>query len=37
VLIAAGIRLGMDYPRPIVDHDQARRAALEALAAVKNT
>jgi deoxyribodipyrimidine photo-lyase len=37
VLEAAGIRLGSEYPRPIVAHDQARRAALAALATVKNS
>lgn len=34
VLRDAGVRLGSDYPRPIVDHDAARRRALDALAAV---
>jgi len=34
VLRDAGVRLGSDYPRPIVDHDVARRRALDALAAV---
>jgi deoxyribodipyrimidine photo-lyase len=29
-LAAAGIRLGADYPRPIVDHDTARRRFLDA-------
>ena len=29
VLAQAGITLGKTYPRPIVDHDQARRAALD--------
>jgi deoxyribodipyrimidine photo-lyase len=28
-LAAAGIRLGETYPHPIVDHDQARRRALD--------
>jgi deoxyribodipyrimidine photo-lyase len=28
-LAAAGVRLGADYPRPIVDHDAARRRFLE--------
>ena len=27
-LEAAGIVLGKDYPRPIVDHDEARKATL---------
>ena len=31
-LAAAGVRLGLDYPAPIVDHDGARRRALDALA-----
>ncbi|MDX2259793.1 MAG: FAD-binding domain-containing protein, partial [Hyphomicrobiaceae bacterium] len=35
VLDAAGVRLGETYPAPIVDHAKARRAALEAYAAVK--
>ncbi len=30
-LAAAGVRLGLDYPAPIVDHDGARRRALDAL------
>ncbi|MDP1528547.1 MAG: deoxyribodipyrimidine photo-lyase [Rhodoferax sp.] len=30
----AHVRLGADYPRPIVDHDLARKRALEALAIV---
>ena len=34
VLREAGVRLGADYPRPIVDHDSARKRALEALATV---
>jgi deoxyribodipyrimidine photo-lyase len=29
MLAQAGIKLGQTYPHPIVDHDQARRAALE--------
>jgi deoxyribodipyrimidine photo-lyase len=29
-LSSAGVRLGVTYPRPMVDHDQARRRALEA-------
>ncbi len=32
---AAGIALGKDYPRPIVDHASARTRALEAYGAVK--
>ncbi|MGA0546382.1 cryptochrome/photolyase family protein [Brevundimonas sp. VNH65] len=31
VLAAAGVRLGHDYPRPIVDHAEARVRALAAL------
>jgi deoxyribodipyrimidine photo-lyase len=31
VLADAGISLGRDYPRPIVDHGDARAWALEAL------
>ena len=30
----AGVRLGHDYPRPIVEHDKARARALDALKAV---
>jgi deoxyribodipyrimidine photo-lyase len=35
VLASAGIKLGMDYPRPIVNHDAARARALEALSGMK--
>jgi deoxyribodipyrimidine photo-lyase len=35
VLGAAGIRLGEQYPRRLVDHDTARQAALAALKAVR--
>jgi deoxyribodipyrimidine photo-lyase len=35
VLQAAGVRLGVDYPRPVVDHDQARKATLARYAVVK--
>lgn len=35
VLESAGIVLGRDYPFPMVDHDQARKVALTALAAIK--
>ena len=31
VLVAAGVRLGENYPRPIVDHAAARAEALAAL------
>jgi deoxyribodipyrimidine photo-lyase len=34
VLAAAGVRLGENYPRPIVDHAEARERALAALAKV---
>ena len=35
VLAAAGVELGVTYPRPIVDHAVARRIALEAFARIK--
>ncbi|XQU68447.1 hypothetical protein OJJOAM_001178 [Cupriavidus sp. H18C1] len=35
VLAAAGISLGKDYPRPIVQHDVARQETLERYAVVK--
>lgn len=31
---AAGVELGVDYPLPIVDHDDARRRAIDAYATV---
>ncbi|UCE31350.1 MAG: deoxyribodipyrimidine photo-lyase [Burkholderiales bacterium] len=34
-LARAGVRLGENYPRPVVDHDQARRRTLERYAVVK--
>ena len=34
-LAAAGVRLGVDYPRPIVDHAMARVRALDALKQMK--
>lgn len=34
-LRSAGIRLGRDYPHPMVDHGEARDKALEAFAAIK--
>jgi deoxyribodipyrimidine photo-lyase len=34
-LQAAGVRLGADYPRPIVQHDEARSKTLARYAAVK--
>ena len=36
VLRAADIELGVTYPRPIVDHSEARKLALTALATLKN-
>jgi deoxyribodipyrimidine photo-lyase len=36
VLHSAGITLGVDYPRPLVDHDSARQRALRALAAIRD-
>ena len=35
VLRQAGVELGKTYPLPIVDHDHARKAALEAYAHIK--
>lgn len=35
ILRASGVRLGMDYPYPIVDHAQARQRALDAYAGLK--
>ncbi|MDX2176745.1 MAG: deoxyribodipyrimidine photo-lyase [Candidatus Sumerlaeia bacterium] len=35
VLRAAGVSLGADYPRPVVDHAQARERALAAFAAIR--
>jgi len=37
VLEAAGIRLGTEYPHPIVDHAAARKRALAALSAIRKT
>jgi deoxyribodipyrimidine photo-lyase len=34
-LAAAGVRLGCDYPAPIVDHKAARQRALDAYAALR--
>jgi deoxyribodipyrimidine photo-lyase len=34
-LAAAGVQLGKSYPRPLVDHGEARAAALAALATLK--
>jgi len=36
-LEAAGVTLGRDYPRPIVDHAQAREKTLERYAVVKKS
>lgn len=35
VLKASGVSLGSDYPRPVVDHGEARKNALAALASIK--
>ena len=32
---AAGVRLGADYPRPILDLDEGRAQALRAFAAIR--
>jgi len=34
-LATAGVRLGASYPRPIVDHGEARQRALDAFARIK--
>jgi deoxyribodipyrimidine photo-lyase len=36
VLESKGVRLGRDYPEPIVDHEQARKRTLARYEAVKN-
>ncbi|MEM7301185.1 MAG: deoxyribodipyrimidine photo-lyase [Pseudomonadota bacterium] len=36
ILNAAGVRLGVDYPLPIVDHAKARQAALDGLQQTKH-
>lgn len=36
VLAAAGVRLGANYPRPVVDHGEARAAALAAYQDIRN-
>ena len=36
VLSTAGVRLGVDYPQRLIDHDLARLAALAALATLKS-
>ncbi|WP_431859473.1 cryptochrome/photolyase family protein [Azospirillum sp.] len=35
VLAAAGVRLGVTYPRPVVDHGLARQRALAAFSAIR--
>ena len=35
ILSRANVRLGFDYPAPIVDHDFARKRALEGYAKLK--
>ncbi|MGL4727849.1 MAG: cryptochrome/photolyase family protein [Bosea sp. (in: a-proteobacteria)] len=35
ILLGAGVKLGVDYPKPVVDHDAARARALAALSALK--
>lgn len=35
-LYAAGVRLGVTYPHPLVDHEAARRGALGAFASLKS-
>ena len=37
VLAQAGVRLGETYPRPVVDHAFARKRALEAYAACRES
>lgn len=36
ILKSANIELGKDYPKPLVNHDMARKEALEAFKALKN-
>ena len=36
-LATAGITIGTTYPEPIVDHSEARKAALAALATLKQS
>ncbi|WP_309139628.1 FAD-binding domain-containing protein [Siccirubricoccus sp. G192] len=36
LLRAAGITLGRDYPRPVVEHAAGRQRALEAFAALRD-
>jgi deoxyribodipyrimidine photo-lyase len=35
MLVAARVQLGANYPRPLVDHAEARRAALSAFQEMK--
>jgi deoxyribodipyrimidine photo-lyase len=35
VLHAAGVTLGIDYPKPLVDHEAARQRALQAFASIR--
>ena len=35
VLLAAGVELGKNYPRPVVQHDEARQRTLARFAAIK--
>ncbi len=37
LLELAGVRLGAEYPAPVVDHDQARKRTLERYAVVKRS
>ncbi|MGL4324281.1 MAG: FAD-binding domain-containing protein, partial [Beijerinckiaceae bacterium] len=37
VLSSAGITLGKTYPKPVIDHDEGRKRALAAFAALKET
>jgi len=37
VLSAAGVELGVSYPRPVVDHGAARNAALQAFSSIKGS
>jgi deoxyribodipyrimidine photo-lyase len=34
-LIAAGVEIGKNYPRPVVKHDEARALTLQRYAVVK--
>jgi deoxyribodipyrimidine photo-lyase len=37
VLRAAGVELGRTYPKPIADHERARKRALDAFASLRKT